>query len=221
MHLVIDLLSHLLKQQNNDRTGYFESLAFPEVRQNLLVGPAIVSECRPLVVVQSVSPGVNHVIEGARAAQRFATRPGTPIILHAEASVFLRLDSIPPIVIARLIRTHEHRYLVNEILGCTGLEQEDFPIWILRETVRNRRTSRARAHYHEIVLSMTRQRYRPDIVAAETVALQEFEENFAASRQRCHRQQQRCYPSGLHDDRLLGLKNIRSCITFVDNFFFQ
>src|SRR5262249_60326006 len=46
-----------------------------EVRKNVRVSPALISQIPPLIVVKPVAADVNHGVEGAASAQHLATWP--------------------------------------------------------------------------------------------------------------------------------------------------
>lgn len=57
-------------------------LRLAEVGQDLLVGPAGITELGPLVEVPLVAPDVEHRVEDRAAAQDLAAGPAAALVLH-------------------------------------------------------------------------------------------------------------------------------------------
>ena len=74
------------------------SLALPEIRQDIVVAPAVAAHALPLVVVVAMAPHVQHGVQHRAAAQHLSRVPlGTPV-RDAGHGVALRLDQVIPVV---------------------------------------------------------------------------------------------------------------------------
>lgn len=70
------------------------TLGFPEIRQAVLVVPAVGSFSLPPVVVFGVPADVHHGIQGGRAAPHTAPRP----VQHPVVQVVLRQSVVVPVI---------------------------------------------------------------------------------------------------------------------------
>src|ERR1019366_7317908 len=82
------------------------ALGFHEVRQDVVVAPALISAATPFVVVTAISADVDHVIDGARSAEHPALRD------KDSAPIQMRLgkSSVSPVIGAVLETSIECRY---------------------------------------------------------------------------------------------------------------
>ena len=86
-------------------------LGLLEVRQHVVVAPALVAELAPVVVVPGVAAHIEHGVDRRRAAQRLAARP-----VHAPVvAMFLRHGLVAPVVRRLLAEAGEaRRHLQHE-----------------------------------------------------------------------------------------------------------
>jgi len=96
-------------------------LGLPEVRQYVLVAPALVAARGPVVVVRGVTPDVDHVVDRAGPAERPPPRPREA----PQVAVRLGHRAVAPVVRAVRQEAH-HRGGVDERrgVGAARLEQQ-------------------------------------------------------------------------------------------------
>src|ERR1019366_1502397 len=97
------------------------ALGFHEVRQDVVVAPALISAATPFVVVTAISADVDHVIDGARSAEPPALRD------KDTAPIQMRLgkSSVSPVIGAVLETSIECRYPDRGfVILAAGFEQQ-------------------------------------------------------------------------------------------------
>ena len=72
-------------------------LGLLEVVERLVVAPAWIPHCLPLLVIVSIAPYVQHVVKDARAAEYFASGPVASPAIHRQAGPAIRLRLVLPV----------------------------------------------------------------------------------------------------------------------------
>ena len=101
----------------------FVILRSPEIGQHLGVGPALIAEVRPFVIVQGMAAHIDHAVDRRRAAEGATPRN----INGAVAGVFLIGGGIAPIQDPVMHQRHQRRRNMDErtvVLG-PGFDQAD------------------------------------------------------------------------------------------------
>src|SRR3984893_18128829 len=105
------------------------ALGFHEIRQDIIVAPALVSAAAPFVVVTTISADIDHVIDGARSAEHPALRDkkATSIQMRlGKSSVSLVIEVLlkmsvqcryPDRGFVALAASFEQQYPAGRILG--------------------------------------------------------------------------------------------------------
>ena len=123
-------------------------LGAPEVRQDVLVGPAVVAQRRPLVVVGRVAADVDHRVERARAAEDAAARQ----VVAAEVEPRLGLGEQRPVEVARQVQPEAERHVdVRVVVGRPGLDHGDAHVRVLAQAVGHDAAGRSCAHDHVVM----------------------------------------------------------------------
>lgn len=130
-------------------------LGLDEVRQHVLVTPAVVAGRLPAVVVPAVAPHVHHGVEHARAAQHFAARPVAPVVHHGQAVRVVagrRRRFVLPVHVGQLKVADERRHVRYFRLVAARFQQQHRPVAHFRQPAGHHRPGRTRADHDEIVL---------------------------------------------------------------------
>ena len=133
-------------------------LGAPEVRQHVVVAPAVEPHRGPLVVVGAVAADVDHRVDRARPADHAAARQVEPAV--AEAWLLLA-EQIP--VETRLEHRGERgrRADLVRTVRAARLEQRDAHVGVLAQPSREHAAGRAGAHDHVVVHRTVRHHESP------------------------------------------------------------
>src|SRR3984893_7171695 len=99
------------------------ALGFHEIRQDIIITPALISAATPFVVVTAISADVDHVIDGARSAEHPALRD------IKATSIQLRLgkSSVSPVIGAVLKTSVECRYPDRGFVVLAASFEQQYP----------------------------------------------------------------------------------------------
>ena len=119
-----------------------------EVRQDVVVAPAVEAHGRPLVVVGAVPADVDHRVERARAPEDAPARQVVAAVVQAR----LGLAEQRPVPVAGEVRPERERHVdLGRVVGRPRLDDRDPHVRILAQPMRDDTARRARAHDHVVV----------------------------------------------------------------------
>ena len=126
-----------------------EVLRFPEVGQDVGVGPAAVAELRPRIIVESLSAHVKHAVDRARAADHLAPRNREPT--PPEVVVGLGLEKpVQGGVVEQLLKADRHPNPDAAVLAA-GFEEEHPAARVRAQPVGHHATGGAGPDDNEVV----------------------------------------------------------------------
>jgi len=130
------------------RPARLEVLALPEVREQLLVAPSLVSEVGPVIVVGGVSPDVDHRVDRGGAAEGLPPGPvePPPRALGLWFGVVLPVGRAP-----HQFAERQRDVDLAPVVRLARLEDQDRAVRALGEPVGHHTARRARPDHHVVV----------------------------------------------------------------------
>ena len=129
------------------------TLRFPEVRQDILIGPAGSAHLLPDRIVGGHAAHVDQAVDRARAAQHLPAQRRNPTSSQVRLRIGLEVPHEPRIG-QDLGEPHRQANPATRILR-SGFEQEDAGAAILAQPRGNHRAARACADHHEVIFGFS------------------------------------------------------------------
>ena len=109
------------------------AFGFPEIGQDIIIGPAAASHRRPIVIIPFVAADIDHRVDRARSAQSASAW----LIAGAAVQPFLRHRVEPPVGVLQQERHHPRRLDQKIVVPSAGLNQADRALAVLAQPSRD------------------------------------------------------------------------------------